>query len=148
MPVEELLNTLALMKSGHSSTALALHSGKAVLCFILAHIHHDHAFYFKTWNKSELAPVIKYIAIDILLKIIKRKQHLFIESANDISTFFCLPVVAINTRSTNGCIAIRTSSFSLEATFVHVNNGIALLCKAIKLPLISRSFYQASLWML
>ena len=84
VPVEGFLNML--MKANHSSTALSFRSGKAVLCFILAHIHNDHAFSFKTWNKLKLAPVIKYIAIDILFKIIKRKQHLFIESTNDIST--------------------------------------------------------------
>ena len=107
MPVEELLNTLALMKAGV--------------------IHHDYAFSFKTWNKCELAPVIEYMTIDVLLKVIQGKQHLFIQSTNNIGSLFCLPVVTINTRSTNGCLAIRTNSFSFEATFVPVNNGIALL---------------------
>ena len=38
-------------------------------------IHDNHAFSFKTWNKCELTPVIKYIAIaiDICLNVLKRK---------------------------------------------------------------------------
>ena len=36
MPVEEFLNTFIFMKPIHSSRALILRSGKAMLCFILA----------------------------------------------------------------------------------------------------------------
>ena len=36
-------------------------------------IHDNHALGFKTWNKCELTPIIKYIAIDILLNVLKRK---------------------------------------------------------------------------
>ena len=97
MSIEQFLNALILMKLSHSSTALALRSGKAVLCFILAHIHNDHAFSLKAWNKCELAPIIKYMAVDILFKVIKGKQHLFIQSTDDISALFCLPVVAVDT---------------------------------------------------
>ena len=148
MPVEEFLNTFIFMKPIHSSRALILRSGKAVLCFILAHIHHNHAFGFKAWNECELAPVIEYTAIDILLKVVKRKQHLFIESTDNISTLFCLPVVAIDTRLTNRRVTMRADGLVLKAAFIHIDNRIALLRKAIKLSLIRRSFYWASFWML
>ena len=104
-------------------------------------IHDDYAFSFKAWNERVFAPVIEYIAIDVFLKVIKRKKHLFIQSTDDIGTFFSLPIVAINTRFTYRCIAIRTNSFSLKATLIHIDNGIALLLKMIKLILIYRSFY-------
>ena len=111
-------------------------------------IYNDYAFRFKTCNKYELAAVIKYITINILLKVVSRKQHLFVESTDDIGTFFCLPSVAINTRFTNRCIDIRSDSFGLKAALIQINNGIALLHKNIELTLISRSFYQARFWML
>ena len=68
--VNEFLNTLVLMKSSYSSTALTLRSGKAVTCFILAHNHHSHAFRSKAWSKRLFALVVKYGAIDIVLKVI------------------------------------------------------------------------------
>ena len=81
------------------------------------------------------------MAVDILFKVIKRKQHLFIQSTNDISTLFCLPVVAINTRFTYRCIAKATNGLMLKAAFIHIDNGIALLLKAIKPTMILSSFY-------
>lgn len=57
------------MKAGHSSTALALRSGKTVFCFLLAHIHDDYEFGFEVWNQCVFVPVIKYIVIDVLLKV-------------------------------------------------------------------------------
>ena len=42
-------------------------------------IHDDYAFSFKAWNERVFAPVIEYIAIDVFLKVIKRKKHLFIQ---------------------------------------------------------------------
>ncbi len=110
-------------------------------------IHDDHAFSFKAWNERVFAPVIEYIAIDVFLKVIKRKQPLVIQSANNISSLFTLPVVAINTRLTDRRVAIRTNSFSLKAAFIHIDNGIALLLKMIKLILIYRSFYWTRFWM-
>ena len=86
--VNEFLNTLVLMKSSYSSTALTLRSGKAVTCFILAHNHHSHAFRSKAWSKRLFALVVKYGAIDIVLKVIKRKYYLFIESNNNIGSLF------------------------------------------------------------
>ena len=79
------------------------------------------------------ALVVEYITVNILLKIIKRKQYLFIQSIDNISALFCLPVIAVNTGFAYRCIAIRTNGFSLEATFIHIHYGITLLCKAIKL---------------
>jgi hypothetical protein len=111
-------------------------------------IHNNHAFSLKAWDKRVFAPVIKYIAIDILLKVIKRKQHFFIERTNNISTLSCLPVIAINTSFTNRCISVRSYAYSLKATLIHMNNGEALLRKAIKLILIYRTFYWTSFWML
>ena len=87
------------------------------------------------------------MAVDILFKVIKRKQHFFIESSDDISTLLCLPVVAIDTGFTNRCIAMRTNGFSLKAAFIHIDNGIALLRKAIKPTLEYRSFYRTRFWM-
>ena len=136
------------MKTSHSSAALVLRSGKAVLCFILVHIHDYHAFGFKTWDQRVFAPVVECAAVNIVLKVIKRKQYLFIESTDDVSSLFCLPVVAINTRFAYRCIAVRTNGFSLKATFVHIYNGVALVRKAFQLTLISRSFYRARFWML
>ena len=88
------------------------------------------------------------MAVDILFKVIKRKQHLVIKSTDDVGSLSCLPVVAVDTGFAYRCIAIRSDSFSLKATFIHVHNGIALLCKAIKFTVIRRSFYQARFWML
>ena len=128
MSVEQFLDTSAFMKPSV--------------------IHNDHAFSLETWNKCELTPVIKYIAIDILFKVIKRKQHLVIKSTDDVSSLFCLPVVAVDTGCTNRCIAMRADGLVLKAAFIHIDNGIALLRKAIKFTLISHSFYQAGFWML
>ncbi len=75
MPIKQLLNTLTLMKSSI--------------------IHDNHAFSFKTWNKCELTPVIKYIAINVLLKVIKRKKHFFIESSDDIRTLYRVTLALI-----------------------------------------------------
>ncbi len=80
-------------------------------------IHNDHAFGFKAWNKSELAPVIKYMAFDILFKVIQGKQHFFIESTDDIGTLFCLPVVAVDS------LLNKSSSISLNM----IVNSIVLL---------------------
>ena len=87
-------------------------------------------------------PVIEYDAVDVLLNVLESKQHLLIESTNDIRTLFCLPVVAIGTGCTYRCIAMRTNGFSLKAAFIHIDNGIALLSKAIKPTLEYRSFYR------
>ena len=110
-------------------------------------IHNDHTLRFKTWNQRELAPVIEYMAINILFKVVQRKQHLFIESTNDVGSLFCLPVVAVDTGFAYRCVAVRSYCFSLKAALVHINNGIALLLKPIKLTLILRSFYQTGFWM-
>ena len=61
MPIKQSLN--AFVKAGHSSTALALRSGKAVLCFLLAHIHDNHEFSLKAWNKGifTLAEFVKVV---------------------------------------------------------------------------------------
>ena len=93
------------------------------------------------------APVVEYGAIDVLLKVIKRKKHVFIESSDDVGSLFCLPVVAIDTGCTNRCIAMRTNGFSLKAARVYIDNGVALLRKAIKLILEYRSFYRTRFWM-
>ena len=111
-------------------------------------IHDNHAFSLETWNKYELAPLIEYIAVNVLLKVIQRKQHLFIKSTDDVGSLFCLPVVAVDTGFTYRRIAKGTNGFSLKATFVHIDNGIALLFKVIKLTLILRSLYWATFWML
>ena len=87
------------------------------------------------------------MAVDILFKVIKRKQHLVIKSTDDVSSLFCLPVVAISTRFAYRCIAMRTNGFSLKAAFIHIDNGIALLRKAIKPTLEYRSFYRTRFWM-
>ena len=72
------------------------------------------------------APVVEYAAVDVCLKVIKRKQHLFIQSTNDIGSLFTLPVVAIDTRLTNRCITMRANGFSLKATRVYIYNGGSL----------------------
>lgn len=36
-------------------------------------IHHDHALGFEARNERDLAPVIKYIPIDLFLEVIKSK---------------------------------------------------------------------------
>ena len=111
-------------------------------------IHHDHAFSLKTWDQRVFTPVVEYISIDVSIKVIKRKQPLFIQSTDDIGSLFCLPVVSIDARFTYQCIAIRPDGLTLKSAFIHIHNGIALLRKAIKFTLISRSFYQAGFWML
>lgn len=49
--------------------------------------------------------------------------------------FFACQFVAINTRFTDRCISVRSYGYSLKATFIHKNNGKALLRKAIRLIL-------------
>ena len=87
-------------------------------------IHYDHAFGFKTWDQCLFAPPIEYIAVNVLLKVIQRKQHLFIKNTNDVSLLFRLPIVAIYTRAADWYIGIRSYCFSLKATLVHIYNGI------------------------
>ena len=72
------------------------------------------------------APVIEDDAVDVCLKVIKRKQHLFIQSTDNVGSLFTLPVVAIDTRCTYRCIAMRADGLGLEATLIHVYNCIAL----------------------
>ena len=93
------------------------------------------------------APVIEDDAVDVCLKVIKRKQHLFIQSTNNVGSLFTLPVVAIDTRLTNRCITMRANGLVLKAAFIHIDDGIALLRKAIKLSLIHRSFDRTRFWM-
>ena len=93
------------------------------------------------------APVIEDDAVDVCLKVIKRKQHLFIQSTNNVGSLFTLPVVAIDTRLTNRCITMRANGLVLKAAFIHIDNGIALLRKAIKPTLEYRSFYRTRFWM-
>ena len=117
--------------------------------FVKAGVIHDNdAFGFKAWNQCIFAPVIEYIAVNILLKVIKCKQHLFIQSPNNVGTFFSLPVVAIDTGFAYRCIAVRSHSFSLKAALIHINNGIALLLKTINLIFIYRYFDRTGFWML
>ena len=89
-------------------------------------IHHDHALGFKVWNEGIFAPAVKYIPIDVLLKVIQGKQHLFIQSTNDVGSFFTLPIIAIDARGPDRCIAMRADGLGLEATLIHVYNCIAL----------------------
>ena len=110
-------------------------------------IYDNYTFRFKAWNQCVFAPVIEYIAIDVLLKVIQGKQHLFIQSTNDVGSFFTLPVMAIDTGFAYRCIAIRTNSFSLKATFIHVYNGIALNHIITQMIEILSSFYRTGLWM-
>ena len=93
------------------------------------------------------APVIEDDAVDVCLKVIKRKQHLFIQSTNNVGSLFTLPVVAIDTRLTNRCITMRANGFRLKATRVYIDDGIALLLKVLKLILIRRSFDRTGFWM-
>jgi hypothetical protein len=58
-----------------------------------------------------------------------------------------LPVIAINTGFTNRRVTMRADGLMLKAAFIHIDNGIALLFKVIKLTLIRRSFYQTGFWM-
>lgn len=87
------------------------------------------------------APVIGYSTQSNQAEI-----ALFIKGTDDISTLFCSSVLAINTRSANRCIAVMINGFSLKATFVNVHNRVALLCKAIKLTLLSlsRAYFKCS----
>ena len=93
------------------------------------------------------APVVEYAAVDVCLTVIKRKQHLFIESTDNVGSLFTLPVVAIDTGFTNRCITMRANGLVLKATFIHINDGIALLFKSIKLTVIYRSFDWTGFWM-
>lgn len=127
MLVEQFLNTFIFMKPSI--------------------IHHNQVLGFKAWNQGVFAPVVEYSVVEILLNVLKRKQHLFIESTNDIRKLFCLPVVAIDTGCTYRCIAMRTNGFSLKAALIHIDYGIALLRKAIKPTPVSRSFYWTRFWM-
>ena len=63
-------------------------------------VHNDHAFCFKAWKQCMFAPVVEDAAVNVVIKVIKRKQHLFIQSTNDVGSLFTLPVVAIDTRLT------------------------------------------------
>ena len=128
MSIEQLLNTLTLMKSSV--------------------VHDNHAFGFKTWDQGLFAPVVEYAAVNVVLKVIHCKQHLVIQSADNVGSLFTLPVVAIDTRLTNRCITMRANGLVLKATFIHINDGIALLRKAIKLTVIYRSFDRTRFWML
>ena len=92
------------------------------------------------------APVVEYAAINVVLKVIKCKQHLFIQSTDNVGSLFTLPVVAIDTRLTNRCIAMRANGFSLKAARVYIYNGVALLVKVLKLILIYRSFDRTGFW--
>ncbi len=111
-------------------------------------IHDNHAFCFKTWDQCLFAPIVEYAAVHICLKVIKRKQHLFIQSPNNVGSLFTLPVVAINTRLTNRRVTMRADGLVLKATFVNIDSRIALVRKAIKLSLIRRSFYWTRFWVL
>ena len=93
------------------------------------------------------APVIEDDAVDVCLKVIKRKQHFVIQSADNVGSLFTLPVVAIDTRLTNRRVTMRADGLVLKAAFIHIDDGIALLRKAIKLSLIRRSFDRTSFWM-
>ena len=127
MSIEQLLNTLTLMKSSV--------------------VHDNHAFGFKTWDQGLFAPVVEYAAVNVVLKVIHCKQHLVIQSADNVGSLFTLPVIAINTRLTNRRVTMRADGFSLKAAFINIDNGIALPFKVIKLTLIRRSFYQTGFWM-
>ena len=117
--------------------------------FVKAGVVHDNdAFGFKAWNQRIFAPVIEYIAVNIPLKVIKRKQHLVIKSTDDVCSLFCLPVVAIDARFSYRCIAVRSDGFSLKAALIHIDNGIALLLKTINLIFIYRYFDRTGFWML
>ena len=93
------------------------------------------------------APVIEDDAVDVCLKVIKRKQHLFIQSTDNVGSLFTLPVVAIDTRLTNRCITMRANGLTLKAARVYINDGVALLPKAIKLTVVYRSFDRTGFWM-
>ena len=112
----------------------------------LSVIYDNHAFSFKAWNKCELIPVLKYIAVNVLFKVIHCKQYLVIESSDNVGSLFCLPVTAVDIGFSYRSIAVRSDGFSLKAAFIHINNGIALLYKTIKFTLINCSFYQAHFW--
>ena len=127
MSIEQLLNTLTLMKSSV--------------------VHDNHAFGFKTWDQGLFAPVVEYAAVNVVLKVIHCKQHLVIQGADNVGSLFTLPVIAINTRLTNRRVTMRADGFSLKAAFINIDNGIALPFKVIKLTLIRRSFYQTGFWM-
>ena len=127
MSIEQLLNTLTLMKSSV--------------------VHDNHAFGFKTWDQGLFAPVVEYAAVNVVLKVIHCKQHLVIQSADNVGSLFTLPVIAINTRLTNRRVTMRADGFSLKAAFINIDNGMALPFKVIKLTLIRRSFYQTGFWM-
>ena len=127
MSIEQLLNTLTLMKSSV--------------------VHDNHAFGFKTWDQGLFAPVVEYAAVNVVLKVIHCKQHLVIQSADNVGSLFTLPVVAIDTWLTNRRVTMRADGLVLKAAFIHIDNGIALLRKAIKLSLIRRSFDRTGFWM-
>ena len=110
-------------------------------------IHHNHAFGFKTWDQGLFAPFVEYAAVNVVLKVIQCKQHLFIQSTDNVGSLFTLPVVAIDTRLTNRRVTMRANGFSLKAAFVHIDDGIALLFKSIKLAVIYRSFDRTGFWM-
>ena len=111
-------------------------------------IHHDHALGFKVWNEGIFAPAVKYIPIDVLLKVIQGKQHLFIQSTNDVGALFTLPVIAVYARGSNRCIAIGANGLGLKATLIHVYNCIALSHIIIQVIEVISSFYRTGFWML
>ena len=94
------------------------------------------------------APVVEYAAVNVEIKVIQCKQHLVIQSADNVGSLFTLPVVAIDTRLTNRRVTMRADGLVLKAAFIHIDNGITLLFKVIKLTLIRRSFYWTCFWML
>ena len=94
------------------------------------------------------APIVEYAAVNVVLKVIQCKQHLFIQSTDNVGSLFTLPVVAINTRLTNRRVTMRADGLVLKAAFIHIDDGIALLRKAIKLSLMSRSFDRTRFWVL
>ena len=89
-------------------------------------IHDDYAFGFEAWNQCVFVPVIKYITIDVLLKVTPSKQHLFVQSTNDVGSIFGLPIIAIDARGPNRCITMRANGLGLKATLIHVYNSKAL----------------------
>ena len=93
------------------------------------------------------APVIEYAAANVEIKVIQCKQHFVIQSADNVGSLFTLPVVAIDTWLTNRRVTMRANGLVLKAAFIHIDDGIALLRKAIKLSLIRCSFDWTSFWM-
>lgn len=70
------------------------------------------------------AAVIEDITINIYLNVLNCKQHFLIESTDGVSSPFGLPVIAIHTGCAYKGIATRTNGLVLEATLVHIYNGM------------------------